>query len=488
MRILFLYPNKYLNTGIPTGIATLSAVLKREGHEVDIFDWTFIKTESENEKPLTANKGLYLPTPYTIENLVADDPVRSLDEAFEEKLRSFDPDLVAVSVMTGYFDDVTGLLNRVRPSCPVVVGGVHSTISPEDALAPDVVDFICVGEGEEFLLELCNRMENNMDYTGIRNLGYKRGKQVKINKLRPFMDMDELPDPDWELFDERHLFRPFMGHVYSGSFYVMSRGCPGRCSYCVNGALRKRLRDCGRYFRYQSPGTTARQLANLKKKHGATWFKFADDSIMLLPKTYLEQLADALKPLNIMFGCSVRPETVTRHKVELLKSMGCVAASVGIESGNAIIRKEILNRNMSNEQIEKAIHLLQEFGIRVSTFNMIGLPEEERKNVFETIRLNKQLGIPAVNVYIVYPYPGTEISLNYGTNFRDEKGKIIPVSEAAVFKLSKMPRHEVEGLLKTFNLYVDLPEEMWQTIRKAERSSPQDSELKAKLEQYAIGS
>ncbi len=285
MKILFLYPNQYLSIGIPTGISTLSAVLKREGYEVDIFDWTFIKTEPGEEKPLTANKGLYLPTPYTLENLVADDPVQSLDEAFEEKLRSFAPDLVAVSVMTGYFDDVTGLLNRVRPSCPVVVGGVHSTISPEDALTPDVVDFICVGEGEEFLLELCNRMEKNMDYTGIRNIGYKRGKQVKINELRPFIDMDELPDPDWELFDERHLFRPFMGHVYSGSFYVMSRGCLGRCSYCVNGAFRKRLRDSGRYFRYQSPDTTARHLDSLKKKHGATWFKFADDSIMLLPKT-----------------------------------------------------------------------------------------------------------------------------------------------------------------------------------------------------------
>ena len=488
MKILFLYPNQYLDIGIPTGIATLSAVLKREGHEVDIFDWTFIKIKPGEKKALTGNKGLYLPTPYTLEDLVADDPVRSLDEAFEEKLRSFDPNLVAVSVMTGYFDDVIGLLNRIRPSCPVVAGGVHSTISPEDTLVPDVVDFICVGEGEEFLLELCNHLEKNMDYTGIRNIGYKRGKQVKINELRPFIDMDELPDPDWELFDERHLFRPFMGHVYSGSFYVMSRGCPGRCSYCVNGALRKRLRDCGRYFRYQSPDTTARHLANLKKKHGATWFKFVDDSITLLPKTYLEQLADALKPLDIMFGCSVRPETVTRHKVELLKSMGCVAASVGIESGNALIRKEVLKRNMSNEQIENAVHLLQEFGIRVSTFNMIGLPGETRENVFETIRLNKHLGVPTANVYIVYPYPGTELSTNYATRLRDEKGMIIPVSEAAVFKLSKMARHEVEGLLKTFNLYLNLPEEMWQTIRKVEKNNSKDLELKEKLEQYAIGS
>ena len=105
MKILFLYPNQYSSIGIPTGISTLSAVLKREGYEVDIFDWTFIKTKRErtNEKSLRPYNGLYLPTSYTIEELVADDPVQSLDDAFEEKLRYFDPDLVAVSVMTGFF-------------------------------------------------------------------------------------------------------------------------------------------------------------------------------------------------------------------------------------------------------------------------------------------------------------------------------------------------------------------------------------------------
>ena len=349
-----------------------------------------------------------------------------------------------------------------------------------------MVDFICVGEGEEFLIELCNHLEKGNDCRNLRNIGYKEGKKIRINELRPYYNMDELPDPDWGLFDERHLFRPFMGRVYRGSFYVMSRGCPERCSYCVNGALKRRLKDCGRYFRYNSPEITARHLSNLKKKHGATWFKFADDSIMLLPKTYLEQLADALKPLNIMFGCSVRPETATKHKVGLLKSMGCVAASVGIESGNTTIRKKALNRNMSNEQIEMAIHLLQKSGIRVSTFNMIGLPGETRENVFETIRLNKRLGVSACNVYIIYPYPGTEMSINYGAHFRDKNGMIIPVSNAAVFKFSKMTRDEVEGLLRTFNLYVNLPEEMWQMIKNAEGNNPQGLEIQAKLELYAI--
>ena len=417
--------------------------------------------------------------------MVAEDPVQSIEDAFVNKLRSFQPDLLAVSVMTGYFDNVIRLLEKVKPSQPVLLGGVHPTISPKDSLAPEVVDYICVGEGEEFLLELCERIDRGKDFLDIRNLGYKKGKNFKINKPRPFINMDELPPPDWALFDQRHLFRPFMGRVYSGSFYVMSRGCPFECTYCVNGALKKNLKECGRYFHYQSPATTARHLAALKEMFNATWFKFADDTITIFPDSYLEELAELIRPLGIMFGCSVRPETITKHKVELLKSMGCVAASLGIESGNPRLRKEILNRKMSNEQIEKAISLLKDADIRVSTFNMIGLPEETRENVFETIRLNKKLGVSAVNVYVVYPYPGTEINRNYQIELRDKSGKLIPVSEAAGFELSYMSRSEVEALLKTFRLYVSLPEDKWAEVRKAEQPSEEGFVLRNQLQEDA---
>ena len=483
MKILFIFPNSYLSNGIPAGIATLSAVLKQAGHTVDIFDWTFVKTKhSSDTDSKTGNKGLFKPTAYTLEDLVADDPVQSLEDAFKAKLNEFGPDIVALSVMTGFFDDATSLLKKVRPSCLVVAGGVHPTICQEDALASDAIDCICVGDGEEFLLELCDRLEKGQDYTDLQNLGYRKNGQIKINPLRDFVDFNSLPTPDWDLFDERHLFRPFEGEIFKGSFYVMSRGCPEKCSYCVNSILKKKLKGCGTYFRYQTPETTVRHLAALKKQYGATWFKFADDSITLLSKRYLEELAGLLEPLQIKFGCSVRPETITEHKVDLLRRMGCVAASVGIESGNMQLRKEVLNRHMEDEHIEKAITLLREADIRVSTFNMIGLPGETRENVFETIRLNKKMGVSGVNVYIIYPYPGTTLSKKYKANFRDQNGQLIPVADAGRFGFSKMSRHELEGLLKTFEFYVKYPESMWPEIKKAEGADAQAQQVRADLE------
>ena len=469
MKILFVYPNDYLNIGIPTGLSTLIAVLKKEGHDVSLFDYTFIKTNQLNKERIVETS-VYKPTAYTIDDLVRDDPIQTVEEAFEKHLNSYCPDLICLSAMTGLFDVGTDLLNKFKSKlkCKVVAGGVHSTIAPEDALSSEVVDFICIGEGEEFLLEVCECLEKGKDYRHINNLGYKTNKGVQLNESRTLINLDELPIPDWSAFDRRHLFRPFMGEVYQGSFYIMSRGCPFRCAYCVNGPLKEQLKGHGIYYRYQSPKTTIKQISYLKQMFNATWFKFVDDSIMGFKEDYLEELSEGLAPLNIKFGCSVRPETANEKKVSLLKGMGCVSMSIGVESGNEELRKKVLNRKMSNKQIERAIFIIKSHGIRASTFNMIGLPGETRENVYETIKFNKSLGVKAVNIYIVYPYPRTEIYNKYNLDFRDKTGKIIPVNMASSFNLSKMSSGEVEGLRRVFSLYLILPEELWPVIKYAE--------------------
>lgn len=485
MNILFIFPNDYLSNGIPTGIATLSAILKEHGHNVDIFDYTFIKTPYAHQK-MTSGVSIYLPTEYTIEDLVADDPIVVVEEELQSKIDSFNPGLILVSVMTGYVQDVINLLHKVNLKGKVIFGGVHSTICPKETINNDIIDFICIGEGEELIIELADALEKGKDYTRIRNLGYKKGGVTYINDMRPLVDLDDLPTPDWGLFDQRHLFRPFMGKIYQGSFYVMSRGCPYRCAYCVNDSLRKTQQRLGKYFRYQSAYTTIKQLRALKAQYGASWFKFADDSIGYFDIEYLEELAEGLEPLNIKFGCSIRPGSINEKKVILLKKMGIVAASVGVESGNQGIRKNILNRHMTDEQIIDSIKILMDYNVRISTFNLIGLPTETRYNVFETILLNKKAGVKATNVYVIYPYPGTEINKNYKINIYNCNGEIIPVSKASSFALSNMNSKEVEGLLRTFEIYVRMPQKYWEQIRRAEGDDCKSVENRRLLEKYIL--
>ncbi|NQT69554.1 MAG: B12-binding domain-containing radical SAM protein [Desulfobacteraceae bacterium] len=484
MKVLFFNYANYLEIGIPGGIAILSALLKESGHQVRLFDTTFLKP-AYYRRSQNAGPAVFKETPYTLEDRVEDDPVVDLKEEFSNILKEFQPDLLAVSAMTTNFDKTLDLLKQVQPDCLVVMGGVHATLEPEEVLRSEVVDMVCIGEGEGALVDLCNALDAGQETRNIPNLWLKRNGNLIQNTLRHFQNLDHIPVPDWSIFDQRHLFRPFEGKVYKGSFITNSRGCPERCTYCVNKVIRKTHRGCGSYFRRQSPQKTINNIKTLKEEYGATWFKFADDTFLLHTHAELETLKDGLNDLSINFGCSVQPTTINKEKVALAKKMGCVAMTVGIESGNQEIRRKILNRRISNQKLENGIRTIIDAGIRVSTFNMIGLPGETRENVFETIKFNKKLGIKAANVYIIYPFPGTEIAEIHKTNYRDADGKMISMGEAARFNLSHMSPAELEGLCKTFNLYLTLPETYWGQIKAAEGQDERSQQIFQELEVLA---
>ncbi len=485
MRVLFFNPADYLGIGIPQGIALLSAILKQEGHEVDLFDTTFIKTKQPH---IESRAGLMLhkKTPYTIYDLVKDDPIVDLVEEFQRKIDGFKPDLLAVSVMTTNYNLMIDLLSKVNINCPVIVGGVHPTLVPQEVISREEIDIICVGEGEEALPELCKAIENNEDYTQIKNLWVTQKEGIiHKNPLRPLFDLNKLPCPDWSLFDKRHLFRPFMGKMYTGGFYLSSRGCPGSCTYCVNRTLREMFVGKGNYFRFQEAEVTARHLIELKEKYGATWLKFGDDTFLLQPMENLRKLRDLIKPFGINFGCSVRPDTITDEKVKVVKEMGCVAMSIGVETGNERIRKEVLCRMISDTQMEESLTIINNHNIRISTFNLIGLPGETRENVFETIEFNRKMGVIAANVCVVYPFPGSQMFIQNKINNKDQGGNIFPMSEGSSFNLSNMSKKEVDGLKKTLNLYIILPKEMWPIIKLAEDDTDFSNELFHSLCEYA---
>ncbi|HPM42501.1 MAG TPA: radical SAM protein, partial [Candidatus Omnitrophota bacterium] len=398
MRILFVNYVNFLESALPEGVALLITILKNQGHQVELFDTTFLKTRAEAKpgKKKPKQMVLYKTTACDLESLVADDPEVDIKAEFLKVVDRFKPSLIAVSAMTTNYEKSLELIKGSGLRAKVIFGGVHPTLMPEDVIREKNVDFICVGEGEDALPELCAYMEGKGDYGSIKNLYFKESSgKIRENSLRPFVSLDSLPVLNLDLFDDRHFFRPFMGNIYKGIFISTSRGCPRGCAYCVNNRLRSIFKECGRsYIRFQSPNIVARNLRYLKEKYGITWIKFSDDTFLMRPLKDLYEIRDLIKPLNIMFGCSVDPGTVLDEKVKIAKEMGCVAMSIGVETGNEKIRKYVLGRNISNEQIKRAVDTVKKHGIKISTFNMVGLPGETKKNVFETIRLNKDLGVP----------------------------------------------------------------------------------------------
>lgn len=500
MKVLFVYPEHYLNIGIPGGIAIMSAILKRAGHQTAVFDTCFLKTVPDgfnaSELHVASHGGtkdydkagvqVFRKTAYTIEDLVRDDPVVTHQAEFQKLIDSFKPDLIAVSVMTSTFDFALDLLRQVSYDVPVVVGGVHATIAIDDCMAQKEVDIACVGEGDEALLELCNRMERGEDYYDIPSLCFRMADgSIRQNPLGPLTDVSKLPCPDWGLFDSRHLYRPFDGKIYVGSFYSQSRGCPMQCTYCIDPTVAKMVGGSKSYFRMQPPEVTLAHLTELKEKFGATWYKFTDDTFLLPSVEHLEEVGAGLKKLGIQFACSVMPNTITEEKVRLAKDMGCVAMSVGVESGNEGIRK-MIRRNYRDETLIRNLKIVTDHDIRLSTFNIIGFPGETRENVFETIELNRKLGSLSCNVYILFPYPGTAIQKEYEIPLRCANGKILPVSEAKNLGLSSMLPADLESLQNTFNLYLTLPKSLWNVVALAENAEGNGPAIHARLKRYSV--
>ncbi len=500
MNVLFVYPEHYLNIGIPGGIAILSAILKQHGHQVRVFDTCFLKTEPDGPDASAlhvathggtkdydkAGVQVFRKTAYTIEDLVRNDPVVTHAAEFQKMIDAFQPDLIALSVMTSTFDFALSLLRQVRYDAKVVVGGVHATIAIDDVMAQPEVDMACIGEGDEAMPELCNLMQAGRDHTNVASMCFRMPDgSIKRNPLGPLTDVSQLPCPDWGLFDSRHLFRPFDGQIYVGSFYSQSRGCPMQCTYCIDPTVSKMVGGAKTYFRMQPPSVTLAHLTELKEKFGATWYKFTDDTFLLPPIEHLEEVGEGLKRLGIQFACSVMPNTITVEKVRLAKEMGCVAMSVGVESGNEGIRK-MIRRHYRDDTLIRNLKIITDHGIRLSTFNIIGFPGETRENVFETIELNRKLRTNSCNVYILFPYPGTAIQKEYEIPLRMDDGKILPVSEAKNLGLSAMLPAELEGLQNTFNLYLNLPKSLWNVVEFAEHAEGIGPAVLGILKRYSV--
>ena len=165
-------------------VACLSAFLKKNGHEVRvIFD------PKQFGKAYANNK--YLSELFSRRSLIL------------SCLKEFSPDLIGFSVFTSNYQWALGLAGEIKKSMdvPIIFGGIHATLVPEVVIEEAAVDMVCVGEGEEPLLELLRRLKDkNKDYS-IRNIWFKESARVIRNEIRPLtQDLDSLPFPDRGVF------------------------------------------------------------------------------------------------------------------------------------------------------------------------------------------------------------------------------------------------------------------------------------------------
>ena len=468
MNVMFIYPNQDGIGYIPVGISLLSSILKNNGHNTSLFDTTFYSSngDDDNDNLQFKRTDSKLPTKRCVD----------IYKLLKDKIEKFKPDLIAGTCTSNDYEFLCDILKFIKNNydIPVIVGGPHTTVVPDEVISETFIDIICIGEGESALLELCNRMELNRNIYNISNLWIKFKNKIYKNDIGPLVkDMDTLPYPDWDIFNDENHYRPFDGKIYYFGWFEFGRGCPFSCTYCINPHLHKIYKGKGNYYRSKSPKRMMDELLHFKKKYNIKFVRFVDETFLAMPISKIKEFAELYnKHIRLPFIISSRPETINDESVNILKSMiTCKHISMGIESGNETLRRNVLNRQLSNDTIYKAFKLLQKNGIKTTAFNIIGFPTETRDMIFDTIKINKQIQPDVIVVSLFYPYKGTplrDVCINEGYIDSD---KVVNYTSDTILNMPQISRESLIGLKRAFILYARLPRLLYPLIVLSERIS-----------------
>ena len=316
-------------------------------------------------------------------------------------------------------------------------------------------------------------MAGRRDPRGLPNLAWAdEAGQVHRNALRPYYEpLDRLPALDWSIFDPRHFRKPYDGNMYVGGDHMICWGCPYSCTYCINDAYRDLYRDAGgHYLRRYSVERIIDELRQLVDNWGVTFFKFHDEDFCLKPMDYFRTLARAYRDqIGIPFTAMANARNVSPEKVKLLKEMNCVSVSVGIEAANEHLRRDILKRRETREEIVRGVHRLRDAGIRTSGFNMIGIPHETRETILETIELNREAGVDCADTGFFYPLAGTELyELSVAEGLFDPAEDQGYDDKYPSLRLPSISTDELVALRERFALLVKLPRDFVPYVVRSE--------------------
>ena len=328
---------------------------------------------------------------------------------FLRDISRLSPDLIGFSSTTISFpvvERILGWMEEEGLDTPTICGGTHATVASHDAISPGRMDMICVGEGEHTLLEIVDRMERGEASRDMPGLWYKRADGAVVRgPQRPYIaDLDSLPVPDRDLFDLESCFWERQGI----GVFMVSRGCPFDCTYCVNHTLRAMF-GAKDYVRFRSVDRVIEEIKDVCAKHPYIKGCLFDDDILFLNLAWSEEFAQRYAgEVALPFRCNVHPRLLDERRAALLKKSHCVSVKVGIESGNDFIRNQVLKRGLKDEEIMTGLDICHDYGFEITSFNMVGLPYETPETVLETIRMNVRGRVHEMQVSIFYPFPGTE--------------------------------------------------------------------------------
>jgi radical SAM superfamily enzyme YgiQ (UPF0313 family) len=415
----------------PLGFLYVGAVLKEKGYEVNILDSTckgYFNTKI---------KGDYVT--YGLD-----------DEDIIKNIESYEPDIVGITSMFSAHQENAlhhcDLVKKVNRNTPVVLGGIHPSLLPEETIKHKSVDYVLVGEGEYSFLEL---LEN------------PKSKQIYYSEK--ISDLDSIPLPARELIDmEDYInigapYAPFPRKERTAQI-LTSRGCPFNCVFCSTKGY------WGREFRARSVGNIIEEVEELVDNYGIEELQFSDDN-MTVDKNRANELFTRLKDYDLSW-CTphgLMMKTVDEKMIKLMAESGAYQLTFAIESGSRRVLKEIIHKPVPpKNHVKHLLDVCHDHDIQVHGLFVTGFPGERREEIEQTLKYPFDVGFDSASYFIANPLPGSELYeqckqkgylKKHGTMDFKSAEIIIPKNSPDYI----MPRRELEKLVddktREFNEY-----------------------------------
>jgi len=352
----------------------------------------------------------------------------------EAALRELEPQIVGITANTTQITAAwrDAALVKSVSDVPVVLGGPHPTVMPEESAVKPFVDAVVRSEGEATWIEILSRLRDTMSrprdivsqadetegvkagelWQGIAGVTFRRedGRVVSAPDRVPIPveELDAMPFPAWHLFrlGKYTNLQPAVDRVSGYSLPILtSRGCPYRCTYCSQIGPRR--------WRARSTASVIAEWRWLVQEQGAVEIGVLDDSFNINRQRVLEicqaLVDEGLHHVPWIMINGIRANLADEELLGAMKRAGCIRTAFGVESGNQAILDTVVDKHLTLDQVRSAFRAARAVGLETIGFFIVGLPGETEATMNDTIRLACELDPLVANFSIATPFPGTQM-------------------------------------------------------------------------------
>lgn len=299
------------------------------------------------------------------------------DENIEDLRLNDNPDLVGitVNVETSYRAYEIAASYRIK-NIPVVLGGIHPSAMPDEALK--YCDAVCIGEAESLWQTILYDVENK----SLKPKYYSISPEKLINS----------PPPKWSLIKQQH-------YLYTNIAFA-SRGCPHACMFCYNSCDYVHHK-----FRNKNVSQITKEIELLQTKH----IMFIDDNFIGNP-SWTKDFTEAIKIENLKWNCAVSTDLINHPDLlDAMAESGCKSVFIGFESINSGSINSVSKSQNRIDKYEKLISMIHERGIMINASLAFGF-DHDQVDVFQnTLDWLVSNRIETMTAHILTPYPGTKL-------------------------------------------------------------------------------